>query len=124
MKFLRLAPLMLLAVATPALAQAPASKIDAGDTAWMIAATALVLMMTIPGLALFYAGMVRKKNVLATMAQSVAAVCIVSILWAVLGYSLAFTGDAPLLGTLDRALLRGIGMDTVSPLAKTIPESL
>src|SRR6266446_5152900 len=111
------------ALATPALAE-PASKIDAGDTAWMIAATALVLTMTIPGLALFYAGMVRKKNVLATMAQSVAAVCIVSILWALLGYTLAFSGDAPALGNLERALLRGIGMDSVSPFAKTIPESL
>jgi Amt family ammonium transporter len=120
---LRLAPLALFAV-TPAFAQAPASKIDAGDTAWMIAATGFVLLMTIPGLALFYCGMVRKKNVLATMAQSVAAVCVVSILWAVLGYTLAFSGDAPALGNLDRAFLRGIGMDTVSPLAKTIPESL
>ncbi|HKS60319.1 MAG TPA: ammonium transporter [Xanthobacteraceae bacterium] len=106
------------------LAAAPASKIDAGDTAWMIAATALVLMMTIPGLALFYCGMVRKKNVLATMAQSVAAVCLVSILWALLGYTLAFSGDAPALGNLERLFLRGIGMDTVSPLAATIPESL
>src|SRR5215213_10171959 len=122
----RLAPLAVAFAATPAFAEmaAPASKFDAGDTAWMIAATGLVLMMTIPGLALFYAGMVRKKNVLATMAQSVATVCIVSILWAVLGYTLAFSGDAPALGNLDRALLRGIGMDTVSPLAKTIPESL
>src|ERR1043165_3920819 len=85
---------------------------------------ALVLMMTIPGLALFYCGMVRKKNVLATMAQSVAAVCLVSILWALLGYTLAFSGDAPALGNLERAFLRGIGMDTVSPLAKTIPQSL
>jgi len=115
--------------ATPAFAEmvvasAEPSKIDTGDTAWMIAATGLVLMMTIPGLALFYAGMVRKKNVLATMAQSVAAVCIVSILWVVLGYTLAFSGDAPALGNLERAFLRGIGMDTVSPLAKTIPESL
>ena len=90
----------------------------------MIAATALVLMMTIPGLALFYCGMVRKKNVLATMAQSVAAVCLVSILWALLGYTLAFSGDAPALGNLERAFLRGIGMDSVSPLAPTIPESL
>src|SRR3954447_26355037 len=126
---LHLAPLALLALATPAFAEmvtasAPAPKIDAGDTAWMIAATGLVLMMTIPGLALFYCGMVRKKNVLATMAQSVASVCLVSILWALLGYTLAFSGDAPALGNLDRALLRGIGMDTVSPLAKTIPESL
>src|SRR3954469_13554465 len=113
-----------IAFASPGFAQAPASTIDAGDTAWMIAATALVLLMTLPGLALFYAGMVRKKNVLATMVQSVAAVCLVSILWALLGYTLSFSGDAPALGNLDRALLRGIGMDTVSPLAKTIPESL
>ena len=90
----------------------------------MIAATALVLLMTIPGLALFYCGMVRKKNVLATMAQSVACVGLVSILWAVIGYSLAFSGDAPALGNFERVLLLGIGMDSVSPLAKTIPESL
>ncbi|MBV9346676.1 MAG: ammonium transporter [Pseudolabrys sp.] len=116
------------AFATSALAQAPAAsaapKIDTGDTAWMIAATALVLMMTIPGLALFYAGMVRKKNVLATMAQCLAATFIVSILWAIAGYSLAFTGDAPALGTVERLFLSGMTMDSVSPLAKTIPESL
>src|SRR6187401_1042034 len=76
-----------------AFAQAAPAKIDGADTAWMIAATALVLMMTIPGLALFYSGMVRKKNVLATMAQSLAATFIVSLLWAVIGYSLAFSGD-------------------------------
>jgi Amt family ammonium transporter len=126
---LRFAPLALLALATPAFAEmapaaAAAPKIDAGDTAWMIAATALVLLMTIPGLALFYCGMVRKKNVLATMAQSVAAVGVASIVWAVVGYSLAFSGDAPALGNFDRVLLLGIGMDSVSPLAKTIPESL
>ena len=112
------------AFASPALAETQAAKIDAGDTAWMIAATGLVLLMTLPGLALFYCGMVRKKNVLATMAQSVAAVCLVSILWALLGYTLSFSGDAPALGNLDRALLHGIGMESVSPLAKTIPESL
>src|SRR6266550_1947227 len=119
--------LAILLFATPAFAEIAAqsvAKIDTGDTAWMTAATALVLMMTIPGLALFYAGMVRKKNVLATMAQSVAAVCIVSILWALLGYTLSFSGDAPALGNLERALLHGIGMDSVSPFAKTIPESL
>ncbi len=111
-------------LATPAWAQAPASTIDTGDTAWMIVATGLVLMMTIPGLALFYSGMVRKKNVLATMAQSLAATFIVSILWAVIGYSLTFSGDGALLGDTARAFLRGIGMDTPAPLAKTIPESL
>src|SRR5579863_1308347 len=89
--------------AAPALAQTDA-KIDPADTAWMIVATALVLMMSLPGLALFYAGMVRKKNVLATMAQSLAATALCSILWAAVGYSLAFAGDAPFLGTLDRLL--------------------
>ena len=108
--------------ATPAFAEA--GKIDGADTAWMIGATGLVLMMTIPGLALFYAGMVRKKNVLATMAQSLAATFLVSILWAFFGYTLAFTGDGALIGTLDRIFLHGMTLDTISPLAKTIPESL
>ena len=108
--------------ATPASAQA--TEINAADTAWMIVATALVLMMTIPGLALFYSGMVRKKNVLATMAQSLAAVAIISILWVAFGYSLAFVGDGPWLGTLDRWFLAGMTMDGVNPAAKTIPEVL
>ncbi|HEY3730358.1 MAG TPA: hypothetical protein VGL28_03755, partial [Steroidobacteraceae bacterium] len=74
------------------------SDINSGDTAWMLTSTALVLMMTIPGLALFYAGMVRKKNVLATLMQSFAITCLVSILWWVVGYSLAFTpGSTPYL---------------------------
>src|ERR1044072_4659717 len=110
------------AFASPAFAET--DKIDGADTAWMIGATALVLMMTIPGLALFYAGMVRKKNVLATMAQSLAATFIVSILWALIGYSLTFVGDAPVLGTLERTFLNGLTMNSISPLAKTIPESL
>ena len=103
---------------------AQATEINAADTAWMIVATALVLMMTIPGLALFYSGMVRKKNVLATMAQSLAAVAIISILWVAFGYSLAFVGDGPWLGTLDRWFLAGMTMDSVNPAAKTIPEVL
>ncbi len=111
-------------LASPSLAQAPAPKIDPSDTAWMIVATALVLMMSIPGLALFYCGMVRKKNVLATMAQTLLCTTLCSVLWALVGYSLAFTGDGAVIGTLDRVLLRGIGMETVSPLAKTIPEAL
>src|SRR6201991_537283 len=105
-------------------ARAQTSTISAADTAWMIVATALVLMMTIPGLALFYSGMVRKKNVLATMAQSLAAVGIISILWVAFGYSLAFVGDGPWLGSLDRWFLAGMEMDGVNPLAKTIPEAL
>ena len=107
---------------TPALAQA--GKIDAGDTAWMIGATGLVLMMTIPGLALFYAGMVRKKNVLATMAQTLAATFIVSILWVFIGYTLTFTGDGAFIGSLEHIFLIGITPDAISPLAKTIPEYL
>jgi Amt family ammonium transporter len=110
--------------ASPALAQATATKIDPGDTAWMIAATALVLMMTIPGLALFYAGMVRKKNVLATMAWSLAATMLVSVLWFVIGYTLTFSGEGALLGNLDRMFLRGIGMESTNSLAATIPEGL
>jgi Amt family ammonium transporter len=112
--------------ATPALAQtaSPAAKVDAGDTAWMIAATGLVLLMSIPGLALFYCGMVRKKNVLATMAQTLAAVALGSILWMAIGYSLSFTGEGPAIGTLDRIFLRGMDMNAISPLAKTIPESV
>jgi Amt family ammonium transporter len=118
---------MLMAMAvTPALAQAAAApaKIDAADTAWMISATGLVLMMSIPGLALFYAGMVRKKNVLATMAQTLAAVALGSLLWMVIGYSLAFTGDGPVIGTFERVMLHGMDMNAISPLAKTIPESV
>jgi ammonium transporter, Amt family len=109
---------------TAAFAQAQPAKIDAADTAWMMVATALVLMMSIPGLALFYSGMVRKKNVLATMAQTLAAVALGSVLWFVLGYSLAFTGEGAVIGTFERAMLSGLGMDTISPLARTIPESV
>src|ERR1700756_1358637 len=119
-----LATAAIAAGSTPALAQAPAAKIDPADTAWMMAATGLVLMMSIPGLALFYCGMVRKKNVLATMAQTLVCVLVGSLLWAGLGYSLAFSGDGSFIGTLDRFLLRNIGMETTSPLAKTIPEIL
>src|ERR1700742_1513623 len=101
-----------------------AGKIDPADTAWMIAAAALVLMMSIPGLALFYAGMVRKKNVLATMAQTLAVTALCSVLWAAIGYTLTFGGDGPWLGTLSEIGLRGITMDAIIPFAKTIPEAL
>ena len=100
------------------------TQISAADTAWIIVATAFVLMMTIPGLALFYAGMVRKKNVLATMAQSLAAVALISILWVAFGYSLAFVGDGKWIGSFDRVMLSGMTMESVNPAAKTIPEAL
>jgi Amt family ammonium transporter len=112
------------APAAPAAAAAPAPTLDRGDTAWMLVSTVLVLFMTIPGLALFYAGMVRKKNVLATLMQSFAITCLVSILWLIAGYSLAFTGEGALLGSLGRTLLRGIEVTTLAPLASSIPETV
>jgi len=99
-------------------------KIDSGDTAWMLTSMALVLMMTIPGLALFYGGMVRKKNVLATVVQSFAIVCLVSVIWMVAGYSLAFTPGSTILGGTSRVFMAGLGVDSISDLAKTIPESV
>jgi len=123
--------------ATPAAPAAPTkpelidtSKINSGDTAWMLASMALVLMMTIPGVALFYGGMVRKKNVLATVMQSFAITCLVTVLWVICGYSLSFTPGSPYIGSLDRFFLSGMSFMkdankiTVSHLAPTIPESV
>jgi Amt family ammonium transporter len=107
-----------------ALAADDKPKIDSGDTAWMLTSTALVLMMTIPGLALFYGGMVRKKNVLATVAQSFAVTCLITVLWLVLGYSLAFTTGSTILGGISRVFMAGMTIDSISDLAKTIPESV
>ena len=87
---------------------------NSGDTAWMLTSVALVLMMTIPGLGLFYGGMVRKKNVGDTVMTSFAITCLVSILWLVFTYSLAFRAGTPFIGGLDRAFLQGI----VSDIAK------
>ncbi len=108
-----------------------ADKISSGDTAWMLTSTALVLMMTIPGLALFYGGMVRKKNVLATLMQSFAITCLVTILWVVIGYSIAFMPGGPFIGSLtDRFMLSGMvfmkeaGKLSASHLALSIPESV
>src|SRR6202162_3097318 len=105
-------------------------KINSGDTAWMLASTALVLLMTIPGLALFYGGMVRKKNVLATLMQSFAITCLVTVLWVIAGYSLAFVPGGSFIGSLDRLFLNGMlfqkdaGKISVSHLGLTIPESV
>src|SRR5215813_14154100 len=110
---------------TPADASAPiASKLDSGDTSWMLTSTALVLLMTIPGLALFYGGMVRKMNVLTTVMQSFAVTCLVTVLWTVITYSFAFTTGSPYLGGTSRFLLFGMALDSVNDLAKTIPESV
>ena len=105
------------AAAAAAAAPAPPPKMDSGDTAWMLASTALVLMMTIPGLALFYAGMVRKKNILATMMQSFTVCCVVTIAWMVVGYSLAFTSGTPYIGDLSRFFLNGMGATWDKPFA-------
>jgi Amt family ammonium transporter len=104
-----------LLVAFPAMADDAPAKIDSGDTAWMLASTALVLLMTIPGLALFYAGMVRKKNILATMMQSFMICCLVTIVWVIAGYSLAFTDGNPYIGDFSRVLLRGIELKWDQP---------
>src|SRR6478735_12725178 len=85
-----------------------ADQISSGDTAWMLTSTALVLLMTLPGLALFYGGMVRKKNLLSTMAQSFAIACLVTVLWVVIGYSLAFTEESQWIGGTSRFALEGV----------------
>ena len=110
--------------ADAAAAAAPASAINSGDTAWMLTSVALVLLMTIPGLALFYGGMVRKMNVLTTVMQSFAITCLITVLWTVVTYSFAFTTGSPFLGGMSRFLLYGMTLDTVNDLAKTIPESV
>ena len=119
-------------VTTQPAAAAPAAawRSDTGDTAWMLASTALVLMMTIPGLALFYGGMVRRKNVIATVTQSFATCCVATLVWMVAGYSLAFdtaanAGVNRWVGGFGRALLRGVSMDRAYAIAgatPTIPE--
>jgi Amt family ammonium transporter len=128
-------------MAAPAFADVAPPKLDSGDTAWMLASTALVLLMTIPGLALFYAGMVRKKNILATMMQSFTICCIVTIVWTVAGYSIAFTTGNAYIGDFSRIMLNGIadhmvkgndsqafvlasGIKGVADMATTIPETV
>jgi Amt family ammonium transporter len=137
-------PMMLAAL--PALADdAGPPKLDSGDTAWMLASTALVLLMTVPGLALFYGGMVRKKNILAMLMQCFAITCIVTIVWTVAGYSLAFTpgtgNAASYVGDLSRFMLHGIadhitkgndtqafvlasGIKDVADMTTTVPETV
>ena len=108
-------------------AHAAALALNSGDTAWMLTSTAFVLLMTIPGLALFYSGMVRKKNILATAAQSFAITAMVTVLWAVAGYSLAFTNGGDnnaFIGGTARIMLAGLGNEVAHSLAASIPESV
>jgi len=116
----------LLATMGSAFADEAAPTINSGDTAWMLTSTALVLLMTIPGLALFYGGMVRKKNVVAISAQNFVIVALVTVLWMIIGYSLAFTANPSeamnaYIGGFDRLFLKGMSVGAVSG---TIPESL
>ena len=124
-----LAGLGTLAVTAGGAYAATKDPLNSGDTAWMITSSALVLMMTIPGLGLFYAGMVRKKNVLATLAQSFGATCIITVLWMIIGYSIAFTanpnaGTNNWIGGFSYLFLVPMGLNQVSSLAGTIPESV
>ncbi len=126
-------PVVLAAGAAFAQDAAPEAKIDTGDTAWMLTSSAIVLMMSVPGLALFYAGMVRKKNVLATMMQTFAITALVGVLWMVIGYSLAFGEGNAYIGDVSRLLMGGMAENWDKPftlgsgdgaVATTIPESV
>src|ERR1700735_4149634 len=107
-KSLRWVIVFIMSALLPAVAcAADAPQINSGDTAWMLTSTALVLLMTIPGLAVFYGGMVRRHNVLATVMQSFSTACLVAVLWVIAGYSLAFTNGNAFFGDLSRVLLKG-----------------
>ena len=117
-KFTRTAAALLSAVAAPA--AFAADTIDKADVAWMLVATTLVLFMTIPGIALFYGGMSRKKNLLSVLAQSSAICCALSVLWVVVGYSLAFTPGNPWIGSFDHIFLKGLSLHTMSGSIPTL----
>jgi len=110
--------LMLTAICMPNIAFA---AVDTGDSAWILTATALVLFMTLPGLALFYAGLVQPKNVVSVLMHHFALACLMSVLWVVAGYSLAFNGDGPWIGDLSGFMMASVSFDSLSG---TIPESL
>jgi Amt family ammonium transporter len=124
----------LLAPATPEIPKAVNEKLaqldkdvkaaqSAGDNAWMLASAALVLLMTGPGLALFYGGLVRRKNTLAIMMQSFALMALITVLWALVGYSLCFGGNGPVIGGFEHAFLRGVGAEPNPDYAGTIPQA-
>ena len=96
-------------------------RLDSGDTSWMLTATVLGLMMTVPGIALFYGGMVRRKNMLSIAGQCFALCCLISLIWIVAGYSLAFTGDNPYVGSLELVLLADLDLDG---MRQSFPEPL
>ena len=113
------------ALAAPAFAQdAAPPAIDTGDTAWVLSATALVLLMTLPGLALFYGGLVRAKNMLNVLVQCFAAAAVIGVLWIVVGYSLAFAGTGPFIGDFSRFMLHGVTLDSVTPNFASPPRNI
>lgn len=107
----RLLTVLLFLMALPALAQAEEAQVDSGDNAWILVCSALVLLMTGPGLALFYGGLVRKKNLLATMMQSFMMMAVITVLWGVVGYSLAFSPGNSFIGGFDHLFLNGVGTE-------------
>lgn len=109
-------------VAAEAAPAAPAPKLDSGDTAWMLTSTMLVILMVIPGLALFYGGLARSKNMLSVLVQVFVIFAMITVLWAVYGYSLAFVGEGQFFGSFDKIFLKGIAPDTLSGMLPTIPE--
>jgi Amt family ammonium transporter len=122
------------ALATPEIAKAIDDKLaqldknvkaaqSSADNAWMVVSAALVLMMTGPGLALFYGGLVRRKNTLAIMLQSFALMALITVMWALVGYSLCFGGDGHFIGSFEHAFLRGVGADPNPDYAGTIPQT-
>ena len=119
------APAAAMATTTPAVvapaAAAPVPKIDSGDTAWMLTSTLLVILMTIPGLALFYGGLGRSKNMLSVLVQVFVIFSLISLLWAIYGYSLAFSGEGKFFGGFDKIFLKGVNQETFGALT-TIPE--
>ncbi|MFT6101334.1 MAG: Amt family ammonium transporter [Arenicella sp.] len=119
MKFHTQLAAMLISLVLPSVALA--QEIDTGDTAWMLTSSALVLFMLLPGLSLFYAGLVRSKNVLSVLMQCFAIACAMSLLWFAVGYSLVFSGEGAWIGNLDKAFLSGI---TYNSMTGTIPESV
>jgi Amt family ammonium transporter len=114
----------MLTFTTPTFAAQPVASIDKGDVAWVLTATLLVLMMAIPGVALFYGGLVRAKNVLSVLMQVLTVFSMSLLLWTIYGYSLAFAGEGALIGNLDKAFLHGVGLASFSRAGPSVPEYL
>ncbi len=121
-KLFAIAALALAGAAAPAFAQDAAPTLDSGDTAWMLTSTMLVILMTIPGLALFYGGLARAKNMLSVLMQVFVIFALITLLWAIYGYSLTFGGEGLFFGSFDKLFLAGIAADTLSGALPTIPE--